>query len=77
MMAATESPKAVVCRATYVIDGRPAYYVIDWHGVRSEDWVVGEDETEQEVIDRLSSALWMVRPRGAGARPQRPLLRLL
>ena len=77
-MAAQQKPAAVVCKFFGLIDGRPAYYVIDWHGVESDVTPVGEDETEQEVIDRLSDALWVTRPRGVSGGPvQRPLLRLL
>lgn len=77
-MAAAEKPVAVVCKFPFLIDGRPGYFVCDWHGAESDVTVVGEDETEQEVIDRLSDALWVTRPRGKGAgQVQRPLLRLL
>lgn len=77
-MVAQEKPSAVVCKFIGLIDGRPAYYVVDWHGVESDVTVVAEDETEQEVIDRLSDALWVTRPRGKGVGPvPRPLLRLL
>ena len=78
MMAAAKKPVAVVCKFLGLIDGRPAYYVVDWHGVESDVTVVGEDETEREVIERLSDALWVTRPRGNGVgQVQRPLLRLL
>lgn len=78
MMAAASKPVAVVCKFPFQVDGRSAYYVIDWHGVESELHVVGEDETEGDVIERLSVALWVTRPRGNGVGPvQRPLLRLL
>lgn len=70
--------EAVVCKFFGLVDGRPAFYVVDWHGVASEVHVVGEDETEEEVIERLSDALWVTRPRGSDVVPvQRPLLRLL
>lgn len=78
MMAASRTPEAVVCKFFGLINGRPAFYVVDWHGVESELHVVGEDETEDEVIERLSDALWVTRPRGKGAASvQRPHLRLL
>lgn len=78
MMAAQKSPEPGVYRALGLIEGCPAFYVIDYHGARSEDWIVGEDETEADVIERLSAALWLVRPRGAGAaKAPRPVLRLL
>ena len=78
MMAAQKKPVAVVCKFFGLIDGRPAYFVVDWHGVESELHVVGEDETEEEVIERLSDALWVTRPRGGGVGlVQRPLLRLM
>lgn len=78
MMPARQIPVAVVCKFPFPVDGRPAFYVVDYHGVESELTLVDEGETEQEVIDRLSDALWVTRPRGASGRPvPRPLLRLL
>lgn len=77
IMAAHKNPKPGVYRCFYPIDGRPAFYVIDYHGARSEDRRVEEDELETEVIADLSAALWAVRPREAGARAPRPVLRLL
>lgn len=79
-MVAPSPDKPCVCRYPFQIDGRSAFYVVDWHGVRSELRVVEEDETEDEVIDYLSGALWSLRPRGtsvSGAPVQRPRLRLL
>lgn len=78
-MAAHATPPAGVYR-TFDLDDRPAFYTIDWHGVRSEDRIVGEDETIEEVIADLSDALWVVKPRGRGAgagRERQPVLRLL
>lgn len=77
IMAASDSPKTGVYRHGVLVDGRVAFYVIDYHGTQSEDWLVEADETEAEVIERLSAALWLVRPRGAGVRASRPILRLL
>lgn len=78
MMAAKRKPVAVVCKFPFPIDSRPGYYVIDWHGVESDVTLVEDGETEQEVIDRLSDALWVTRPRGANVgEVQRPHLRLL
>jgi hypothetical protein len=77
-MAAVQKPVAVVCKFFGLIEGRPAYFCVDWHGVESELTIVAEDETEPEVIERLSDALWVTRPRGKGVgQLQRPLLRLL
>lgn len=78
-MAARKSPEPGVYR-TFDLDGQPAFYTVDWHGVRSEDRIVAEDETMEEVIADLSDALWLVRPRGrgaGGARGRQPVLRLL
>ena len=80
-MAASAATKPSVCRYPFTVEGRPAFYVIDWHGVRSELRIVEEDETEDEVIQHLSDALWAVRPRGASEveapDQRRPRLRLL
>lgn len=80
-MAARKHPEPAVYPCSYLIDGRPAYFVIGWDGSRSEDHVVGEFETEREVIDYLADALWTVRPRelrGKGpAQVARPGLRLV
>jgi hypothetical protein len=76
-MVAQHTRKPGVYRRAFLIDGRPAFYVIDWHGVESEETIVEEGETEREVIDRLSAALWLVRPRGSAAQVPRPVLRLL
>lgn len=72
-------PGPCVCRFPFPIDGRPAFYVVDWHGDRSELRIVEADETEDEVIESLSDALWLVRPRGASSEAQarQPRLRLL
>jgi hypothetical protein len=77
---ATREPGVYPC--SYLIDGRPAYFVITWDGTQSEDHVVSEDETEEQVIRYLADALWAVRPRGLGGgrgrgRDERPGLRLV
>lgn len=80
MMAANKLPEPGVYPSAHLIDGRPAYFVIDYHGVQSEDYIVGEHETEQQVIAYLADALWAVRPRGVGrdrGRGERPGLRLV
>jgi hypothetical protein len=81
MMAAKKHPEPGVYPCSYLVDGRPAYFVIGWGGARSEDHVVGEFETEEQVIRYLADALWAVRPRGAGGRgrgrDERPGLRLV
>lgn len=66
MVARSPTP-GVVCRFPFPIEGRQAFYVIDWHGHRSELRIVEDDETEAEVIEHLSAALWVTRPRGASA----------
>lgn len=80
-MLARTVPEPGVYRFFALIDGRPAYYTIDWHGVESEPRRVDEYETEQEVIDDLADALWLLKPRGpngkGAASGQRPFLRLL
>lgn len=77
MMAAAQKPVAVVCKFPFPVNGQVGFYVVDYHGVESELTLVEEGETEQEVIDRLSDALWVMRPRGNGVSAQRPHLRLL
>ena len=76
-MAARKTRKPGVYPCFYQIDGRPAYFVVDWYGEQSEDRRVDEFETDEEVIAYLADALWAVRPRGTGVRVQRPVLRLL
>lgn len=77
-MVAHRLHEPAVCRLSFLIEGRAAFYVIDWHGIRSEVTVVEDGESEDEVIDRLSGALWMTRPRGASSEAGlRPQLRLL
>jgi hypothetical protein len=80
-MVAHPPPDPGVYRYFALIDGCPAFYVVDYHGVQSELRVVDGDETEAEIIEHLSAALWAVRPRGdsasAPAQGQRPILRLL
>lgn len=76
-MVSQQKPKPGVYRRGFLIDGKVAFFVVDYHGVESEETLVEEGETEREVIERLRAALWLVRPRGAGVRPPRPVLRLL
>lgn len=79
-MAARKNPEPGVYPCSYLVDGRSAYFVIGWDGVRSEDHVVGEFETDGEVIEYLADALWAIRPRGTrggGGRAERPGLRLV
>lgn len=81
MLAMPRQLEPGVYPCSYLIDGRPAYFVIGWGGLRSEDHVVGEHETEREVIEYLADALWAVRPRGlrvkGSERAERPGLRLV
>lgn len=81
MMAAKKRPEPGVYPCSYLLDGRPAYFVVGWDGTRSEDHVVSELETERQVIDYLADALWAVRPRGlrvkGSERAERPGLRLV
>lgn len=81
MMAAKHMPEAGVYRCFYLIDGRPAYYIVDYHGVEHEDRIVGEGERERDVIDELSEVLWFMNPQRRGgkfsAASRRPPLRLL
>lgn len=63
-MAARKLPEPGVYPYFALIDGRKAFVTIDWHGVESEPYPVGEFETEAEVIEYLADALWAVRPRG-------------
>lgn len=81
---AQEKPEVGVYRCAHLINGSPAYVVVDWHGVESEERLVAEWETEEDVIEELSNALWLTRPkrgkRGepSSARGQRPsFLRLM
>lgn len=62
-----------------LIDGRPAFYTVDWHGVESDLRVVGEDETVDGVIQDLAEELGaaMPTPAGASGRPGRPPLFLV
>lgn len=80
-MVARNTPEpGIVYRFAFLIDGRPAYYTIGWDGERSDLRVVGERESEQDVIDELADELWITRPKqrgGKGAASPRPLLRLL
>lgn len=71
-----------VYRFFALIDGRPAYYIVDYDGVEHDARVVSEFETERQVIDELREALWFMNPRRRGAKypkePSRqPPLRLL
>lgn len=80
MMAAKRTPEPGVYPFFVLIDGRPAFYVVGWDGKRSEVRVVGEHETEQQVVDELADELWVTRPRhlrGAEEASHRPILRLL
>lgn len=82
MMPARQSPEAGVYRCSYLIDGRPAYFIVDYHGAEHDDRRVHEHETEQEVREELQEALWFMNPRRRGGRypsaPSRqPPLRLL
>lgn len=81
-MVARKTPEPGVYRFIGLLDGRPAFYTIDYHGQRSVERIVGEDESEAEVIADLSDALWALRPResrpgGGAVRAPRPVLRLL
>lgn len=79
----SRNPEAGVFRFAFLIDGRPAFYTIGYHGERSEPRRVDEDETEAEVIDDLADALWLLRPASSSMREkgvasgQKPFLRLL
>lgn len=82
-MAANRIPESGVYRFPFLIDGRPAFYTVDWHGVESDVRVVGDDERESDVIRELDAFLEATHPsrrRGGSSRQgasSRPLLRLL
>lgn len=79
-MVAKQIPEPGVYRFFALIDGRVAFYTIDWHGVESELRVVSDDETEDQVIADMSDTLTSIRPRRGGGGRQSgrgPLLRLI
>lgn len=55
-MVAHKRPKPGVYLSPFLFDGRPAYYLVDWHGVRSDIRVVGETESEEEVVAELRAS---------------------
>jgi hypothetical protein len=77
MMAVRSSPEPGVYRYFVLIEGRPAYYYIDWSGLEHPVRVVGEEETEEEVIAALESAMGPRPSRSRSSRRDRPPLFLL
>lgn len=76
-MVAYKLPEPGVYRYFVLIDGRPAYFYIDWKGVEHPLRVVGEHETDDEVIAELEDAMGQRPSRSRSARPDRPPLFLL
>lgn len=71
-MASVKAPFAVVCKFPFPVEGRPAFYLVDWKGFEHELRVVGEDETEREVIEELREEAGPSPSRSGGRRSQRP-----
>lgn len=69
-MAAQRIAEPGVYRFFALIDGRPAFYVVDWNGIEHELRIVGEDEHEGEVIAELSDEMGPS-PSRSGASPRR------
>lgn len=72
-----------VYRCHYLIDGRAAFYTVEWNGSESVERVVGEDESEEEVIQQMAYELGLRYPTtgssyaGASGRSGRPPLFLV
>ncbi len=64
-----------VYRYFVLIDGRPAFYYIDWDGAEHPLRVVGEGESEASVIAELEAAMGPSRSRSS--RRDRPPLFLV
>jgi hypothetical protein len=77
MMAAHKSPEPGVYRFFGLIEGRSAFFYIDWRGVEHPLRIVGEDDTEAGVIAELEEAMGPRPSRSRSARPDRPPLFLL
>lgn len=84
MAAKQHPPEATVYRFFGLIEGRPAFYTVDWHGVESPLRIVAEDERESDVIAELSDWLEATYPysssasqRDRSAPSPQPRLRLL
>lgn len=71
-MAARKPPEPGVYRFPFLIDDRPAFYLVDWKGFEHELRVVGEDETEREVIEELREEAGPSPSRSGDRRRQRP-----
>ncbi len=79
-MAARQVPEPGVYRFFALIDGRPAYFIVDWHGVESEMRILGNGEHEADVVRELEEELGeppSPSPSADRHRVRRPVLRLL
>ena len=66
-----------VYRYWFLIDGRQAFFYVDWQGSEHPLRVVGDDETEAEVIAELESAMGSEPSRSRSSRRDRPALFLV
>jgi hypothetical protein len=67
-----------VYRYFALVDGRSAFYTIDWNGVESDLRVVQEGESEDRVIQEMAKQLGAMHPPSrASGRSRRPPLFLV
>lgn len=77
-MAAFDSTAPGVYRFFGLIEGRAAFFYIDWRGVEHPLRIVADDETEDEVIAELDAAMGPKPSRSRSSlRDRRPPLFLL
>lgn len=78
IMAAPKSPEPGVYRFFGLIEGRAAFFYIDWRGIEHPLRIVQDDETEDEVIAELDAAMGSKPSRSRSLqRDRRPPLYLL
>jgi hypothetical protein len=76
IMAAHDSEPGVY-RFFGLIEGRSAFFYIDWRGIEHPLRIVQDDETEDEVIAELDAAMGSRPIRSRSSRRDRPPLFLL